>query len=50
MLSRIISLPVNYTSNRHPRSLARMAIGLAILLSGLAVAAGHLLQLISGGY
>ena len=50
MLSRIISLPVSYMPNRHPRSLARMAIGFAILLSGLAVAVGHLLQLISGGY
>jgi hypothetical protein len=50
MLSRIISLPVNYTSNRRPRSLARMAIGFTILLSGFAVGAGHLLQLVSGGY
>jgi hypothetical protein len=50
MLSRIISLPVNHAPNRHPRSLARIAIGFSILLSGFAVAAGHLLQLVSGSY
>jgi hypothetical protein len=47
MLSRIIGLPVNYTPYRHARSPTRMAVGLAILLSGFAVAAGHLVQLVS---
>ena len=48
MLSRIISLPVNYTPYRYNRSPARMVIGFAILLSGYAVVAGHLVRLVSG--
>ena len=50
MLSRIICLPVNCAPYTHARSLARVAIGFAILLSGFAVVAGHLVRLVSGGH
>jgi hypothetical protein len=48
MLSRMIGLPGSNAPYRHTRSIARMAIGSAILLSGFAVIAGHLVQLVSG--
>jgi len=48
MLSRIVSLPVNYTPNRRPRSLARTAVGSVILLSGFSVVVGHLVRLVCG--
>jgi len=48
MLSRIVSLPVNYMPNRRPRSLARTAVGFVILLGGFSVVAGDLLRLICG--
>ncbi|MGF6240377.1 hypothetical protein SAMN05444165_1848 [Paraburkholderia phenazinium] len=50
MLSRITTLPVGHTPNMPVRSLARMALGFAIVLGGFAVAAVHLVQLLSGGY
>jgi hypothetical protein len=48
MLSRILSQPVNGTPSRHALMLSRMAAGFAILLSGFAVGAEHLVRLVSG--
>jgi hypothetical protein len=39
---------LSYTPHRYSRSAARMLIGFVILLSGFAVVAGHLVQLVSG--